>query len=207
MNNQAITKVTNVALSMEQLHIISKSLEKKIESINQCPEYLKEILIYINDILYDVESAIVIETFELIREKIKENVISLMATITKTETLYEKVLDEQKLSEDEKVTMDFSYNSDISIGIYSLVEAGKGEDERSFFEKIGEQVITQQVGEDICIPEGTYLPSNQVNENEQPFDIDVSGDNTSDVDNKLEQSVAKTATIDSTANFYISTRD
>ncbi len=187
VNNQAITKITNVALSMEQLHIISKSIERKIESINQCPEYLKEILIYINDILYDVESAIVIETFKFIREKIEENVISLTATITKTEKLYEKVLDEQKLSEDEKVTMDFSYHSDISIGVYSLVEAGKGEDERSFFEKIGEQVITQQVGEDIYIREGTYLPSNQVNDNEQPFDIDVSGDNTSDVDNKLEQ--------------------
>ncbi len=187
INNQAITKVTEIVLSIDKLHLLSKVLERKIESINQCPDYLKEILIYVNDILYDVESAIVIETFELVRGKIEENVISLTTTISLTESLYEKILDEQILTEDEYVSMDFLYHSDVSIGVYSLLEAGKGEDKRSFFEKIGEQVITEQVGEDIKIPEGIYLPSNQISDFEKPFDIDVSGDSTDDADNKLEQ--------------------
>ena len=187
INNQAITKITEVVLSIDKLHLLSSIIESKIESIDQCPDYLKEILIYVNTILYDVESAIVIETFEIVKEKINENIISLTSTIVITENIYEKVLNEQTISDDEQVSMDFLYHSNLSISVYSLLEAGKEEDKRNFFEKIGEQVITLQVGEDAIIPEGTYLPSNQIYSDEQLFDIDVSGDSTADAENKLEQ--------------------
>ncbi len=76
-NKEAIEHIRDIVLENETIHLLSETIKNKIEGIDKCPEYLKEILFTCSDLVNDIEEAFVEQVFEEIRIELDRTVTML----------------------------------------------------------------------------------------------------------------------------------
>lgn len=152
-NKEAICYIRDIALENETIHLLSETIKDRISRIDECPQYLKEILLTCTDLINDIEEAFVEQIFDEIRIELDRNIEMLIelenvffTTIESGTTDYEEA----------SIT---GYNADVDFIYEEDLLAGKAEDQRSFFEEVGKRVLEKNMGKDIRISESAILPS------------------------------------------------
>ncbi|MBN2851993.1 MAG: hypothetical protein JXQ23_04580 [Clostridia bacterium] len=184
LNHQAFSKITDIILNQEEMYVISNAMTASAKRMKDCPVYLKEMIEGLTSVMVSIEKAVVIESFELLENKVNENIRSLTHLNENMESVYQSVIEENPITDRYRYD-DTSYNSELTVSLIDSTIYGQQEDNRSFFEKLGEEIINQQLGEDIIIESGTVLPSGLLEDENQLFDIDVSHDSSEEATGAL----------------------
>lgn len=185
LNHQAFMKIKEIILDCQELHFVSGSIKNAIDEMESCPLYLKEIAKYIASMTESVENALAIETLEILENKIAENISALSRTGKNMENIYEAVIEDSADITSYNHEGFTGYNSDLSVMILDDTVYGQMEDRRSFFEKLGEEILHQQFGEDVIIDDNIILPSKQEEQEVKLFDIEVSNDSSDEASESL----------------------
>ena len=164
-NKEAITHIRDIVLENEAIHLLSETIKNKISRIEDCPEYLKEILFACTDLIKDIEEAFIEQIFEEIRIELDRN-ISMLSGL---ENIFLTTV-ETGISEDEEEII-IKYNSKIMFNYEENETAGRGEDRRSFFEEIGKRVLEKNLGKDVRIGENIILPSDEIEMDSSKFEV------------------------------------
>lgn len=167
---EAVGEIRDIILANEKIHMISDALKSRISNMENCPVYIKEILVTCTKILADTEEAFVEQVFEEIRIEVEKNLDSLK----NLERNFTEVIENGGTAA-ERV----DYNSAVCYSAPESEPAGKGEDRRSFFEGIGKRVLEKQVGKDIFISRYRVLPSGGTESEDKGFDVSSTGTDTS----------------------------
>ena len=184
-NQQALNCIEEILLNTEELFVLSNLLETKIRSIDNCPEYIKEMLVLCTNTIKSVERALVKESIDQLQFEIEKNIYSLSNVSSILSKAFINVLEENNLVKTDLRNYFDEYNSTLEFTSFDNAVYGKEKDNRSFFENLGEEVLNEQLGEDIVISKNIILPSKSNKVINEVFDIDVSNDSTDDVEYKL----------------------
>jgi len=185
-NEKALSKIEKIILDSKEIYIISNTLQKKINGIPNTPQYLSEIIEYSLSVVHSIEKALIEESFDQLQIAINNNINILRNLHLDMEQVYNNILDEKDVLYVNSKKYIEQYNNNITIKLFSDLQYGKGEDKRDFFKRIGEKVLSDQMGEDIIVDNYIQLPSQLIKQNENDiFDVDVSGDSTEDVQIKM----------------------
>jgi len=178
-NKEAMNHIRDIVLENETIHLLSETIKNRIERIDECPEYLKEILFTCSDLISDIEEAFVEQVFEEIRMELDRNI----SMLSELENIFSATI-EEGASEDEDVTIT-GYNSGISFIYEENKTAGKGEDRRGFFEEIGKRVLEKNLGSDVRIAEYIILPSDGIGIDSSNFAATSLGSETKSGENEI----------------------
>ncbi|MCD6322096.1 MAG: hypothetical protein J7L77_03610, partial [Clostridiales bacterium] len=178
-NKEAIEHIRDIVLENETIHLLSETIKNKIEGIDKCPEYLKEILFTCSDLVNDIEEAFVEQVFEEIRIELDRNVTML----SELENRFLTTIEEGSSEGAEEVIL--KYNSGITFNYEEQLTAGKSEDRRGFFEEMGKRVLEKNMSRDIRIGEYIVLPSDGIEVDSSKFEATSLGNETKSGEDEL----------------------
>ncbi|MBN2557231.1 MAG: hypothetical protein JXB33_00605, partial [Clostridia bacterium] len=133
-------------------------LKKKVEAMDGCPGYIREILQECLEVAEYAEEALVEQAFDEIRSQIHANLEYIEAIVLEFNIFVDS--DPSDIAGVPAGSLDpgTKYNSDLNFA-YSMEEAGKGFDARAFFEAMGKKILEKTTGQDVVIENSGGLPS------------------------------------------------
>ena len=183
-NEEAIGYVKNIFIENANINIISESLKGRIEKIQDCPVYLKEILKACAELINDIEEAFVDQVFDDIRKELDSNILMLSGL----RNIFNSTIEEevQADSEPDEITAS-GYNSCIVYLPEDDAVPGRGEDQRGFFERLGRKVLEKQIGREVKIGDDIILPSMNTGSDSSDFSATSLGEDTESSENEINE--------------------
>ncbi|MBN1623477.1 MAG: hypothetical protein JW903_03830 [Clostridia bacterium] len=178
-NSKAMEYIKTMVAEKVNINILSQLINKKINESEDLPEYMKEILMTVSDVIRDVENEAVGLIFEDIEDKINENISVLFRSIVYIESEIDGTVTEENLPGSISETLD-GYRAGVVFSFKKSGSAGTDDDRRGFFEELGKRVLEKRTGKDVEISKAEILPSIVYGEsqNESSFDVEASGEST-----------------------------
>ena len=152
-----------------------------MSKIDDCPQYLKEIIYKCSDLVSDAEDAFVEQVFEEIRIEIELNISMLY----KLKDIFNSYIEEGESNNSMTEDVLTGYNSGIEFSYAEEATAGMENDQRSFFEEMGKKVLEKQVGKDTRISESEILPSYIASKDTSEFNVISTGRDTTSGEAKI----------------------
>ncbi len=183
-NKIAVGYIRDIFIENMNIHVLSDAIKDNVETINDCPDYLKEILYTCTELVSDVEEAFVEQVFEEISIELNRNI----SMLSELETVFETTIE----GEDEDLSKEISdaaakYNTGVIYVYNEELIAGRDRDKRSFFEELGKKVLEKQIGKDKCIEESVMLPSMGTDSNNREFKVTSLGEDTKSGENEINE--------------------
>ncbi len=190
-NRQTLETIEGILKEKVDINYISDKIRQKIDSMEDCPGYLKIILSECVETVSHMEEAFVEQVFEEITICCGNN-LSYLEDVAKS---FSGVIENEDF--DLRGSCDFSpddYRSDLEYSYSPSEKPGLGEDIRGFFEFMGKKVLEKRLGEDKTIPKNKVLPSASGEENGEKgvaFNVSTTGKSTEKADEQMESFTAK----------------
>ncbi len=178
-NSKAMDCIETMIEEKGNINAFSQLIDRKIKESEDLPEYMKELLLTVSDVIKDVEDEAVGLVFDIIEEKINENISILHKVASFIESEIDDTEIEEYLSGSLKNTLS-GYFSNIEFSFNKSGAAGKDEDKRGFFEELGKRVLEKRIGEDVEIEDPVSLPSAQsaFTQDNRDFNVSATGEST-----------------------------
>jgi len=176
-NAKAVEYIKTMLEEKVNINLLSGLISEKVSNSNDFPGYIKELLLMVADVIEDVENEAVDLAFDMMEEKINENIMLLSEVILFVEEEIDGDGAGREISIMDGIT---GYNCDIAFCFIKSGTAGTDEDERGFFEELGKRVLEKRVGKDVEIGDMSGLPSfvYKIQQEEAGFDVTASGEST-----------------------------
>jgi len=181
-NEEAIGYVKNIFIENTNIHIISESIKNRIEKIQDCPVYLKEILKACTELISDIEESF----FEQVFEEIKKELDSNISMLSGLRDIFNSTIEEGTQADLDAGEIPVSgYNSCITYLLEDDAVPGRGEDQRGFFESLGKKVLEKQIGGEVKIGDDIILPSMGAGSDSSDFSATSLGEDTEASENEI----------------------
>jgi hypothetical protein len=178
-NTRAMEYIETMVKEKVNINILSQLIDKKINESEGLPEYMKEILLTVSDVIRDVENEAVGLVFEEIEEKINENISILFRSIAYIENEIDDTATEENLPDSISETLE-GYRAGLVFSFKKSGSAGTDDDRRGFFEELGKRVLEKRAGKDVEVTDTEILPSSVYGraQDESSFEVTASGEST-----------------------------